>query len=239
MSWLRIFALCKDGILSKREKNKATKIARIVDAARQMIRESGDVGLAMRSLAERSDVSLMTLYNLLGSRQAVLLQILIEDIKVAGELFESGNYRDPIDALFGIIPFIRTNIEINIPYWNAVNLSLFQSGSEHVRRVVRSENLDIWRRVLSAASEQGYLRTSIDVESILFLLDNIYSANSFSVSAGDIDHELFEARSQYGFAMVLAGAVARPYVQRVRNFLDKCQTRLVALEQEITHPSSD
>lgn len=225
--------------MSKREKNKAAKMTRIVDAAREMIRESGDVGLAMRSLAERSDVSLMTLYNLLGSRQAVLLQILVEDIKAAGELFDSVDYRDPIDALFGIIPFIRTNIEINIPYWNAVNLSLFQSGSEHVRRVVRSENLAIWRRVLSAASDQGYLRASIDVESILILLDNIYSANSFSVSAGDIDHEMFEARSQYGFALVLAGAVARPYVQRVRSFLDKCQAKRIALEQEIPHSSSD
>lgn len=225
--------------MSKREKNKAARIARIVAAAREMIRESGDVGLAMRSLAERSDVSLMTLYNLIGSRQAVLLQILVEDIKNAGDLFERGDYRDPIDALFGIIPFIRTNIEINIPYWNAVNLSLFQSGSEHVRRIVRSENLDIWRRVLTTASEDGYLRTSIDIECILMTLDNIYSANSFSVSAGDIDHELFEVRSQYGFAMVLSGAVARPYVQRVRSFLDKCQERLVALEQQIAHAAAD
>jgi AcrR family transcriptional regulator len=222
-------------VAGKREKSKAARMARIVDAARAMINESGDVGLSMRALAERSEVSLMTLYNLLGSRQAVLLQVLVEDIRSARNTYEGRQYRDPIDALFGIIPLIRSNFERNIPYWNAVILSLFQSGAEQIRRVVREENLAVWRRVLVAAAEQSFLRTSIDIDSLLILLDNVSNANNFSLAAGDIDHDVFEARGQYGFALILAGAVSRPHVQRVRGILDKWQARRVELEPGWTH----
>ena len=62
--------------LGKREQAKAERRHRIVRAARDLIRETGDTDLSMRMLAQRAKVSLSTPYNLFGSKRAVVLAVL-------------------------------------------------------------------------------------------------------------------------------------------------------------------
>ena len=58
--------------MSRREEAKAERRHRIVTAARDLIRETGDTGLSMRAIAARANVSLSTPYNLFGSKGAIL-----------------------------------------------------------------------------------------------------------------------------------------------------------------------
>src|SRR6185436_16159065 len=55
------------------EEHKAERRARILKAARALIAERGYDGLTMRDLAGASRVSVPTLYNLFGGKQAILL----------------------------------------------------------------------------------------------------------------------------------------------------------------------
>jgi AcrR family transcriptional regulator len=55
------------------EEHKAERRARILKAARELIAERGYDGLTMRDLAAASRVSVPTLYNLFGGKQAILL----------------------------------------------------------------------------------------------------------------------------------------------------------------------
>jgi len=54
----------------------AQRIEQILDAARELIREGGVAGLSMRLLAQRANVAPMTTYNLIGSRDEVLVALL-------------------------------------------------------------------------------------------------------------------------------------------------------------------
>ena len=61
------------------EDQKAERRARILASARRLIAERGFDGLTMRDLAAASRVSVPTLYNLFGGKQALLLGELESD----------------------------------------------------------------------------------------------------------------------------------------------------------------
>ena len=64
----------------RREAGKAERRARIIQAARDLIRDTGDAGLSMRALAARAGVSLATPYNLFGSKRAIVMAVL-QDVR--------------------------------------------------------------------------------------------------------------------------------------------------------------
>src|SRR6185295_15437479 len=74
--------------LGRREQAKAERRLRIINAARDLIRETGDTNLSMRTIAKRAKVSLATPYNLFGSKRAVVLAVL-EDERDFYERFSS------------------------------------------------------------------------------------------------------------------------------------------------------
>ena len=59
----------------RREAGKTERRQRIIRAARQLIRQTGNAGLSMRALAVRAGVSLATPYNLFGSKRAIVLAV--------------------------------------------------------------------------------------------------------------------------------------------------------------------
>ena len=63
---------------SRREANVASRRQRILESARTLLAESGQDGLSMRKLAREADLSVTTLYNLVGSREDIL-RALIQD----------------------------------------------------------------------------------------------------------------------------------------------------------------
>ena len=89
--------------MSQREDAKAERRRRIVAAARDLIRETGDAGLSMRAIAARANVSLTTPYSLFGSKRAIVIAVL-EDVREFGERFSSLRHTDPIDPLLRTPP---------------------------------------------------------------------------------------------------------------------------------------
>jgi len=66
--------------MSVREAQKNTRRRAILDAARSLILEGKDRDFSMLTLAETAGVSLVTPYNLFGSKSSILLEIVREDI---------------------------------------------------------------------------------------------------------------------------------------------------------------
>ena len=214
----------------KREVSKAERKSRIIAAAREMIRESGDVAFAMKGLAERAGLSVMTLYNLVGSQQDIVLQICIDDMIRTTVDRESAQAGDALDEIFGMIPFIRSAFSGEFEYRRIILLSVFQKGAESTRRLTRNIYMTRWAQILERARQQKLLRADVDVPMLLLALDNAYVANIISFSAGDISDEMFEARAQFAFALAISTAVSRGQAQRVKVIMDDCQARCLELE---------
>jgi AcrR family transcriptional regulator len=66
--------------MSVRELQKNTRRRAILDAARTLILDGKDRDFSMPTLAEKAGVSLVTPYNLFGSKSSILLEIVREDI---------------------------------------------------------------------------------------------------------------------------------------------------------------
>lgn len=214
----------------RRELSKAKRKSRIVAAAREMIRESGDVAFSMKGLAERAGLSVMTLYNLVGSQQDIVLQICIEDMvstTIEREALQSG---DALDEILDMISYIRAAFSGDFQYRKIIVLSLFQKGAESPRRLTRNIYLTRWARVLGTAKAQKLLRTNADIPSLLLAIENAYTTNVLSFLLGDINDEVFEARGKLAFALAISTAVSRGQAQRMQSILDDCHARCRELE---------
>jgi len=66
--------------MSVREAQKNSRRRAILDAARSLILEGKERDFSMLTLAEKAGVSLVTPYNLFGSKSSILLEIVREDI---------------------------------------------------------------------------------------------------------------------------------------------------------------
>ena len=64
--------------MSLREKGKERRRQRILDAVTASIRDEGLEGLSTAKIAERAEVSVATLYNLIGSRDEILRALLAQ-----------------------------------------------------------------------------------------------------------------------------------------------------------------
>jgi AcrR family transcriptional regulator len=91
-----------EAAVGRREAGKAERRKRIIHAARDLIRETGNVGLSMRALAARAGVSLATPYNLFGSKRAIVLAVL-DDVREYHDRFAHLRSTDPLERLFGAV----------------------------------------------------------------------------------------------------------------------------------------
>ena len=89
-----------------REEAKQIRRKQILAAARDLIGETSETKFSMRALAERAGVSLVTPYNLFGSKQAIMFALLDEDISKFGAQLARSR-KDPLDMLFQAVTLQR------------------------------------------------------------------------------------------------------------------------------------
>src|SRR5271156_2538702 len=94
--------------VGRREAGKAERRGRIIRAARELIRETGNAGLSMRVLAAKAGVSLATPYNLFGSKRAIVLAVL-QDVREFHDRFSHLRATDPLERIF-----VAIDIQIEI-----------------------------------------------------------------------------------------------------------------------------
>ena len=88
--------------MSLREKNKAKNRDKIINAAKEIIREEGLEKLNMRYLANKAEVSLRTPYNLFGSKTDVLLALLDDIPQQLFEIAQTTQNSSQLGLLFEI-----------------------------------------------------------------------------------------------------------------------------------------
>ena len=97
--------------LSRRESNVAARRQRILESARTLLAGSGQDGLSMRKLAREADLSVTTLYNLVGSREDIL-RALIEDsaerfeLTVTTPAFVGNSLARTVQAFEGVVRYM-------------------------------------------------------------------------------------------------------------------------------------
>jgi len=210
--------------ISNRDAAKDRRRQRIVQAARALIRETGETGLSMRALAERAKVSLSTPYNLFGSKQAVLAALLDADIAdYQARLRRRGG--DALDTVFDAVKLGSKFFAREPEFYRAVLAAVYGAGSEY-RNVFRGPRRAFWRGLVDDAIANGFIAKEIHTEAFATNLVLIYFAAIMDWVSGEMSLREMELRVQYGFALCLLAAATPAGEPRLRQYHHQFQAGL-------------
>ena len=194
--------------MSRREDAKEERRRRIVIAARDLIRETGDAGVSMRAIADRADVSLSTPYNLFGSKRAIVLAVL-GDIREFTKKFARLRPANGIDRIFQVLSMsIRYYVD-DPDFYRALWTGVFDMSRKEVRSALAMPERDaFWLFLIDAGAREGALSPEIDTAMLLRSLDLTFAAVMLSWVVGELKTGELEAVAGYGYALALRGAAS-------------------------------
>jgi AcrR family transcriptional regulator len=208
----------------RREAGKERRRQVILEAARELIKESGETGLSMRSLAERASVSTATPYNLFGSKQGVLAALLNADLRrYQRRLRRSAG--DEIELLFDAVSVAREFFDREPEFYRSVLGAVYVAGPGY-RTLFGAPRIALWRWLVQRAIDAGQLPPRVDAHALAASLLMIFMAAIMEWVSGQIPLDELESRTHYGLALCLLG-VADPAVRpRLEQRLYAMQDRL-------------
>jgi AcrR family transcriptional regulator len=192
------------------EANKAERRERIQSAARKLVAERGYEGLTMRDLAQAARVSVPTLYNLFGSKDAILIA---ELQTIAGAIARAMPPPGTDGSLFarGMAGFDAgmTLIEQEPAFFRAtIQMFLTSKDTEPMRMRTEEAFIAIMRGNLVAAKRAGQLEDWADPELVARHMHAQHTSAFLAWGLGAIDFATFRDASLSGICHLLAG-VAR------------------------------
>jgi AcrR family transcriptional regulator len=201
--------------MSRREEAKAERRTRIVAAARELIRETGDTGLSMRAIAARANVSLSTPYNLFGSKRAIVLAVL-GDIEAFHERFARSRSAPAMERIFQALSMSLSFYVDDPDFYRTLWTGVFDMGGKETRAALITPERDaFWLALLNAAAEDGALLNGLDTVLLLRSLDFTFAAVMLTWVLGGLTVDELEPAVGYGYALTLRGAAAEAWQNRL------------------------
>ncbi|MFI4975485.1 MAG: TetR/AcrR family transcriptional regulator [Caulobacterales bacterium] len=217
--------------MSRREEAKAERRHRIVTAARDLIRETGDTGLSMRAIAARANVSLSTPYNLFGSKRAIVLAVL-EDIQEFHERFSKLRSVSAVERIFQALSMSIHYYVDDPDFYRTLWTGVFDLSGKEVRAALAAPERDaFWLALVNAASDQGDILPEIDTRLLLRSLDLTFGAVMLNWVLGALTVEELEPAAGYGYALILRGAASAAWQDRLSGKIADYQKLLVKLRR--------
>ena len=193
------------GKMSTRELQKTARRRVILEAARTLILDGKDRDFSMPALAEKAGVSLVTPYNLFGSKSAILMEIVREDI------FERVAEIDalPCDDLPAWIGAVsRTLARVyyrNRHFYRRMIVTLVAQESAEEQRTALAHSFAMFTAPLQRLQARGLLSDALPAEILAQ-----HAAHSVS---GSLQQRLMERGSEarlrdeieMGLLVILAG----------------------------------
>ncbi len=196
-----------------REKQRGKRRDQILDAARRLIRATGGTDFPMRRLAEESEVSLVTPYNLFGSKSGVLYALLNDSLERLDREVDVRPSTKPVDAVLELAG-IAADLYASDPefYRPLIRFLIGVADAEHRPRSLE-QSLLRWTRTVEAAVNGGLLPATIDRNLLARQLLITFVGVLELWIHEDLDDDAFRAQSLYGstlLVLALASPAARP-----------------------------
>jgi AcrR family transcriptional regulator len=193
--------------LTRREAGKAERRRQIIQAARDLIRDTGNAGLSMRGLAARAGVSLATPYNLFGSKRAIVVAVL-QDVREYQERFSTLRVADPVEKIFAALD-LAIAFYVGDPAFYRTVWAAVLDPSDGVRGEILNPKRDaFWRGLVDEAVRAGAIAGDIDAGLLLHQLEALLRSVMFDWVVGEIAPARLAPMARHGYALVLLGAAS-------------------------------
>jgi len=196
------------------EEHKAERRARILVAARELIAARGYDGLTMRDLAKASRVSVPTLYNLFGGKQALLLGELESTFAAVVAGTEQARTGSVVDRALATCDAGNADL-LAVPRYSRELILLFLTSSEkaEVRRASAESYAELMANVLRDGQKAGEIQPWIDPLVFARGMFAHYQLAMIEWARGEMDTDGFRAATRFGMCAMLLG-VTRGKAQR-------------------------
>ncbi|MEU7581731.1 TetR/AcrR family transcriptional regulator [Streptomyces sp. NPDC041068] len=184
-----------------REHRKAERRVRILEATRELLRESPESVISTERIAERAQVSPATVYNLIGPREKIW------------EALAAG-FMDELDGRLAGLGDVEPREVVRS------TVQLFVDDPVVSRRMVREweqsglvldrSPLTQLRQALAEARSEGLLRADIDTDALASAIGTSCVGALHQWVAALIDDERFYRRALFALDVALAAAAADP-----------------------------
>jgi AcrR family transcriptional regulator len=195
---------------------------RILDVARREIAALGYDAITMQGLANASEVSVKTLYNLYGSKDELLLaavENLLEQLRQHPSLAEAP---PGVASLLAFYDVLDNQIVATPHYAEVMAKTMFRADKDHrLTRILLGDTGNFASAALEASIDQGEVRSDIDTVAIGKLL----MANAWGVilawSKGLIPLQQFKQRALQSRLMTLVPVCQGSMKQGLENRLNE------------------
>lgn len=192
--------------MALRAEKMAERRERILASAREIIAEGGFEALTTRALARRARVTVPTIYNLVGAKDAVLFAAVEEQTaRFLGALGESEDLSPPARAL-AVSADCAEELLRAPRYYRALLRLLFSStAAVDSRRSVGRTVVSQYRRALEALDASGQLADWAVPAEIAGRLGVHLTAVALQWATDDLSDEEFRRTAALGTCLVLLG----------------------------------
>jgi AcrR family transcriptional regulator len=217
-----------------RELHKTERKQQILNAARRLIRKKGFTYLSMRELAKEARVSLVTPYNLFGSKADVLyalLESLFDKLKSA---LDELDIQDPLNAMYALTQFSVKEYARDPVFYRSLLTSMVTTGdSLPVPRIVQRHTI-LWQRGLDAGIAQGLFQPQTRPDLVARQIQVNYRGAMELWIEGGIDVEGFETQLLYGLSLCLLAVATKKGRPQLLDRLQDIEQQLDRLTQNQT-----
>jgi AcrR family transcriptional regulator len=218
--------------MSRREEAKAERRRRIIAAARDLIKETGDTGLSMRAIAARAGVSLTTPYNLFGSKRAIVIALL-EDVREFHERFSQLHRVGAVDRIFQAVSITLAYLADDPDFYRTLWTEALRFDSKELRGELQSpQRYGFWWALLNEARSEGALLPDVDLDPLLRALDAVYVSAMLGWVLGAMEVQEIEPHVGYGYALTLRGAASPAFAEKLERRVLEYQKDLQRLREK-------
>lgn len=192
---------------------------RILAAAREIIAERGYDGLTMRELATAGRVTVPTVYNLIGGKEAVLFAAVEEQTARFVRAIESSRGVSPAGAALAVVNAAVREL-LRLPrYYRTLLMLLFTSeAAETARRQVNRALREQFARAITELDASGQLDPWVDREVLADRLAAQLAVAALQWAAGASTAETFRGGALFDASTTLlavTGGASQRELQRV------------------------
>lgn len=189
---------------SPREAAKEGRRQRILDAAEFLIEGSGSTDFSMEQLAKHAGISPHTVYNLVGSKAAVLYILLNRALDRMDEARVSvPQTRDPFDVIFDSGDIIIDVYSARPNFFQPLLRFLFGVDDVEYRPAFMRRSYEHWHVAVSALSSAGLMSGGLTEIDMARDLQMFFTGALEYWVLGELDADEFRSQVRHGFSLRL------------------------------------
>ena len=206
---------------SRREQAKGGRRARIVDATYALLREVGISDLSVKMIADQAGVSPATVYNLFGTKAAVLERVYERDLAAFEKLVADAPSADSLDRIFDSLVIVAQLYRSDSRFYRSVvSMPNTNPADTELIGAVTRPRVAFTAEMVRAAIQDGHLRPDTDPVRVGAVMRHISNGALRSWVSNLITVDQLEQETIYGVAAILWPFATKATQQRLQKKLD-------------------